>query len=196
VAEQLKQERRPRSRGDDPVPPAVERDTRQTAGAPARAGDGDGPTPAEAAARAGDGGRPTPAEVGDSGEPTPTEVATPGSGAEDDSPCPTEDVPASADAVPRARANSTDPPLNTKELMEDLPYYAALALEAEGQTDTGCDVLSIVVWIMCMERGHLASRFAAECFAGKHEPLMVLEKLRGGIAKYFTPGWCGFLPIY
>ena len=37
VAEQLKQERRPRSRSDDPVPPAVEGDTRQTAGAPAPA---------------------------------------------------------------------------------------------------------------------------------------------------------------
>ena len=39
VAEQLKQERRPRSRGEDPVPPAVEGGTRQTAGAPARADD-------------------------------------------------------------------------------------------------------------------------------------------------------------
>ena len=54
--------------------------------------------------------------------------------------------------------------------MDDLPYYAALALEAEGQTDTGCDVLFIVVWIVCMERGYLASRFAAECIAGNHEP--------------------------
>ena len=183
-------------RGDDPVPPAIEGETRQTAGAPARAGDGDGPTPAEAAARAGDSGGPTPAEVGDGGGPTPAEVATPGSGAEDNSPCPAEDVPARADAVPRAQANSTDPPLNTKELMDDLPYYAALALEAEGQTDTGCDVLSTVVWIACMERGYLASRFAAECIAGNHEPCMVLEKLRGCIAKYFTPGWFGFLPMY
>ena len=29
--------------------------------------------------------------------------------------------------------------------MDDLPYYVALALEAEGQTDTGCGVLFIVV---------------------------------------------------
>jgi hypothetical protein len=105
-------------------------------------------------------------------------VATPGSGAEDDSPCPAEDVLASADTVPRARANFTDPPLNTKDVIEDLPYYADPALDAEGRTDTGFDVLSIVVWIMCMERGHLASMFAAECIAGNHEPLMVLEKLR------------------
>ena len=56
MAEPLKQERRPRSRGDDPVPPTVEGDARQTAGAPARAGDGDGPTSAKEAARAGDGG--------------------------------------------------------------------------------------------------------------------------------------------
>ena len=40
VAEQLKQERRPRLRGDYPVPPAVEGDTRQAAGSPARSGDG------------------------------------------------------------------------------------------------------------------------------------------------------------
>ena len=40
VAEQLKQKRRPRPRGDDLVPPAVDGETQQTAGAPARAGDG------------------------------------------------------------------------------------------------------------------------------------------------------------
>ena len=121
---------------------------------------------------------------------------TPGSGEEDDSPCPAEDIFASAEAVPRARANSLDPPLNTKELVEDLPYFAASALEDEGQTDTGYDVLSIVVWIMYMDRGHLAPRFAAECIAGNHDLSMVLEKLRGCIAKYYTPGWGGFLVMY
>jgi hypothetical protein len=105
-------------------------------------------------------------------------------------------VLASADAVPRARAPITDPPRNTKELIEDPPYYADPALDAEGRTDTGFDVLSIVVWIMCMERGHLASMFAAECIAGNHEPSMVLEKLRKNIAKYFTPGWGVFIPWY
>jgi hypothetical protein len=198
VAERLTQKRRPRPRGDDLVPPAVEGETQQTAGAPARAGDGTRQT-AGAPARAGDGTRQTagaPARAGDGGGPTPAVVATPGSGAEDDSPCPAEDVLASVDAVPRVRANSLDPPLNTKELLEDLPYFAASALEDEGQTDTGCDVLSIVVWIMCMERGHLVSTFAAECFAGNHEPIMVLEKLRRCIAKYFTPGWGAFLPMY
>jgi hypothetical protein len=139
VAERLTQKRRPRPRGDDPVPPAVEGETQQTAGAPARASETQ--QAAGAPARAGDGGGPPPAEAtaraGDDGGPTPAVVATPGSGAEDDSPCPAEDVPASADAAPRARVNSMDPPLNTKELMEDLPYYAASALEAEGQPDTG-----------------------------------------------------------
>ena len=57
-------------------------------------------------------------------------------------------------------------------------------------------MLSIAVWIMRMERGHLASRFAAECIAGYHEPFMAIEKLHGCIAKYFTPGWGGFLPMY
>ena len=58
VAERLKQERRPRPRGDDPVPTAVEGETQQTAGAPARAGDGTRQT-AGASARAGDGGGPS-----------------------------------------------------------------------------------------------------------------------------------------
>ena len=70
------QERWLRSRGDDPVTSAVEGETQQTDGAPVRAGDGDGSTPAEAAARAGDDGGPTPAEA-----------ATQDGGAEDNSPC-------------------------------------------------------------------------------------------------------------
>ena len=57
-------------------------------------------------------------------------------------------------------------------------------------------MLFIVVWIMSMERGHLAFRFATECIAGNHEPSMVLEKLRKNIAKYFTPGWGVFIPWY
>ena len=87
-------------------------------------------------------------------------------------------------------------PLNTKDLIEALPYYADPALDAEGRTDTGFDVLSIVVWIMCMERGHLVSMFAAECFAGNHKPSMVIEKLRSCIAKYFTPEWESFSMTY
>ena len=71
VAERLKQERRPRPRGDDPVPTAVEGETQQAAGAPARAGEtqqtagaparaGDGTRQAAgASARAGDGGGPS-----------------------------------------------------------------------------------------------------------------------------------------
>jgi hypothetical protein len=57
VAERLKQERRPRPRGDDPVPTAVEGETQQTAGAPARAGETQ--QTAGASARAGDGGGPS-----------------------------------------------------------------------------------------------------------------------------------------
>ena len=70
VAERLKQERRPRPRGDDPVPTAVEGETQQTAGAPARAGEtqqtagaparaGETQQTAGASARAGDGGGPS-----------------------------------------------------------------------------------------------------------------------------------------
>ena len=57
-------------------------------------------------------------------------------------------------------------------------------------------MLSIVVWIMCMKRGHLVSRFAAECFAGIHEPSMATVKLRSCIAKYFTPECEGVTIIY
>ena len=86
-----------------------------------------------------------------------------------------------------------DPPLNAQELMNDLPWYATIALEDTWQPDAGCDVLSVVVWIMCTDRGFLASKFAAECIAGNHDPSMVLEKMRGWLVKYFTPGWRGWL---
>ena len=84
VAERLKQERRPRPRGDDPVPTAVEGETQQTAGAPARAGEtqqtagaparaGETQQTAGAPARAGDGTRQTAgasARAGDGGGPS------------------------------------------------------------------------------------------------------------------------------
>ena len=52
---------------------------------------------------------------------------------------------------------------------------------------------------MCTDRGFLASKFAAECIAGDHEPymvgFMVVEKMRSFIlAKYFRPEWRGSLP--
>ena len=53
AAERLTQKRRPRPRGDDLVPPAVEGETQQAAGAPARASDGTRQT-AGAPARASD----------------------------------------------------------------------------------------------------------------------------------------------
>jgi len=111
-------------------------------------------------------------------------VATPGSGAEDDGPCPAEDVLASADAVPRARADSTDPSRTMEEIMADLPCDVVI----EGWA-TGYDALFIVVWVMCEDRGRLASKFAAECTEGNHEPWLVLEKLRRGMAKHFKPEW-------
>ena len=54
---------------------------------------------------------------------------------------------------------------------------------------TGYDALFIVVWVMCEDRGRLASKFAAECTEGNHEPWLVLEKLRRGMAKHFKPEW-------
>ena len=53
--------------------------------------------------------------------------------------------------------------------------------------ESGFDTLSIVVWIMCEDRGSLASKFAAECVKGNQTPLVALSKLRRGISKYFKP---------
>ena len=78
--------------------------------------------------------------------------------------------------------------------MNDLPYYATIALEDTWQPDTGCDVLSVVVWIVCWERGRTASKFAAQCVASNHEPSTApyepstaLEEMRRWLAKYFMP---------
>jgi len=71
-----------------------------------------------------------------------------------------------------------------EEIMADLPCNVVL----EGWA-TGYDALFIVVWVMCEDRGRLASKFAAECTEGNHEPWLVLEKLRRGMAKHFKPEW-------
>ena len=49
--------------------------------------------------------------------------------------------------------------------MEDLPDYALQDLRA-----AGFDTLSIVVRIICENRGCLATKFATECIEGNHEP--------------------------
>jgi len=116
VAERLTQKRRPRPRGDDPVPPAVEGETQQTAGAPARER---ATAPGRRLKRPHERamevdllrpkrphGRATVVGVGG---PISAEAASPGGGAEDDSPCPAEDVSASVDATPPVRACPAGP---------------------------------------------------------------------------------------
>ena len=76
--------------------------------------------------------------------------------------------------------------IHGEKTMRDLPYYTLSELEAAGRT-TGYDALSIMVWIMFEYRGCSASKFAAECIGGNHEPWVVAEKLRWVMAKYFTP---------
>ena len=58
----------------------------------------------------------------------------------------------------------------------------------------GFETLSIVVWVLCKDRGRLASKSAAECVEGNHAPWVVLDKIRRVVAKYLKPGYAPTVP--
>ena len=177
MAEQLKQERRPRSRSEDPTPPAVEGGTRPTAGASAAQANHDTRPTAGATAPANDDTRPTAGATRQTAE-----------------------APARADDVTQIVLIDRDIyNMHEDKLLDDLIFHASLALEDEWQPNTGCDVLSVAVWIVCMERGRTASKFAAQCIACNHEPSTALEEMRRWLAKYFMPerrAWFVDLPVH